>query len=50
MVREAAYSGKEIKWKDMQASQTSIFDVSQLSFESTLPKWKVAVPGMHGII
>lgn len=50
MVRESAYSGREIQWKEMVESKSLIYDIDQLTLESNLPKWKVAVPGMNGIV
>ncbi len=49
MARDSAYSGKNITWKDMIKKPQRLVP-TELSWDMELPKWKVAMPGQHGII
>lgn len=50
MIREAAYTGKEIKWSDMEDRKVANVDLEALGYNTALPSWKEAVPGMNGIV
>ncbi len=49
MARDSAYSGKEVHWKDMLEKPQRLVP-EKLSWDMELPKWKVAMPGQHGVI
>ncbi len=49
MARDSAYSGKEIIWDEMIKDPQRLVP-TKLSWDMELPKWKVAMPGQHGII
>ena len=49
MARDSAYSGKHITWKYMIEKPQRLVP-TELSWDMKLPKWKVAMPGQHGII
>jgi predicted dehydrogenase len=49
MMRDAAYSGKDLKWDDMMKSDEPLVDMENLTFDSELPLWKVPVPGVNGV-
>lgn len=49
MARDSAYSGKEVTWQGMLENPQRLVP-EKLSWDMELPKWKVAMPGQHGII
>lgn len=50
MARDSAYSGQEIRWQDKMNENESLVDMRDLTWETELPQWKVAMPGIHGIV
>ncbi len=50
MARDSAYSGQQILWQDKLDSNERLVDMHGLSWETELPQWKIAMPGIHGIV
>ncbi len=49
MARESAYSGKKITWEALIKNPQRLVP-TEFSWDMKLPKWKVAMPGLHGIM
>ncbi len=49
MARDSAYSGQQILWQDKLDSNERIVDIHSLNWDTQLPQWKIAMPGIHGI-
>jgi len=45
MMRESAYTGKEITWEQMEKSKQDLVP-DALSWDTKMPEWTVAVPGI----
>ena len=50
MARDAAYTGHEVTMDQMMMAGQQLVDVANLTWESKLPEWRVAMPGQHSII
>lgn len=50
MARDAAYSGQQINWQEKLDSHERLVNVDGLTWDSELPQWKIAMPGIHGIV
>lgn len=50
MARDSAYSGQQVLWQDKMESNESLVDIRDLTWDTELPQWKIAMPGIHGIV